>query len=766
MFRAALLFIFILTTVQAQAQKVGLVLSGGGVKGIAHVGVLKALEENEIPIDYIVGTSMGGIIGGCYAAGMSPAEIETMILSDDFIRWVNGLPEKGVNYNYTRDEDGHYFFKVNLSLDSTFSFQFNSSLANDVSLNFELGHYTAQGEAIAKQNFDSLFVPLRVVAADVFTQSEVILSKGSLSESLRATQSVPFFYTPIRVDGKYLFDGGVYNNFPVDIAQKNFAPDILIGSNVSSKVFKDYPYKNDDKLINSSLLYMFLDKSDPEAIPPSGVYIQPNLQDYSALNFDNARELIDSGYRQTLRQLEELKTKVTTRRTVSEVALARSQFISKRSPWEFNRITFNGYNSRQRKYIRRIFKIDTKKENILDYTDIKRGYYKLMAEPYFTNAYPTMPFDTLTQKFIFKLTRRPQKNFQVEFGGILATRDISNIALGLNYYYFNRFLTHAFVGVQTGSFYKSAVVRTRIDLPYLNQYYIQPEFIFNQWDYLESEDLLEQVEATVLKRFDRKIGIDIGKAIGSSFKGVINVDGFYNKDEFSNKNSFTTTDTLDVLTLRGFKTGITLSMNTLNRKQYPSAGKAISLSAQYYKVEEDYTPGNTGNALATAITNNHEWFRAKLSAEFYYNKGWFRPGFFAEGVVSNQPSFGNYYATLINSPAFFPLQDSRTLILKNFRSVNYAATGLRTVFSLRKSLDFRLEGYIFKPFDYFIPGQNNEPVKQNELSKIYVAATSSLVFHTPVGPIALNVNYYDNERNKYGVFLHVGYLLFQKHSME
>lgn len=766
MFRALLLFLFIITTGNVWAQKVALVLSGGGAKGIAHVGVLKALEENEIPIDYIVGTSMGGIIGGCYAAGMSPAEIEAMILSDDFIRWVNGLPEKGVNYNYTRDEDGPYFLKLNLSLDSTFSFQFNSSLANDVSLNFELGHQTAQGEAIAKQNFDSLFVPLRVVAADVFTQSEVILGKGSLSESLRATQSVPFFYTPIRVEGRYLFDGGMYNNFPVDIAQKNFAPDVVIGSNVSSKVFKDYPYKNDDKLINSSLLYMFLDKSDPESIPPSGVYIQPNLQDYSALNFNNAHELIDSGYRQTMRQINELKTKVASRRTVGEVSAARLQFIAKSKPWNFDKITFKDYNSKQRKYIRKIFKFDSKNPKDLTYEDIKRGYYKLMAEPYFTNAFPTMPFDTVTQKFNFKLTRRPQKNFQVEFGGILATRDISNIALGLNYYYFNRFLTHAFVGVQTGSFYKSAVVRTRMDLPYLNQFYIQPEFVFNQWDYLESEDLLDQVDATVLNRFDRKLGVDIGKAIGSNFKGVMNFDGFYNHDRFSNKNSFTTVDTLDRIKLTGFKTGLTLSMNTLNRKQYPSAGKAITLNAHYFNVREEYTPGNTGSESAVELTNNHEWVRVKMAVEYYYNRGWFRPGFILEGVVSNQPSFANYYATLINSPAFFPLQDSRTLILKNFRSVNYAAAGLRHVFILRKSLDFRLDGYIFKPFDYFISGTNNEPVKQNELSKFYFAATGALVFHTPVGPIALNVNYYDSERNNYGVFLHVGYLLFQKHSLE
>ena len=236
-------------TAVAQSQKIGLVFSGGGAKGLAHVGVLKALEENEIPIDYAVGTSMGGIIAGCYAAGMSPAEIEEMMLSPDFSRWIGGQLEEGYNYYYNKNDDHPSFLKLNLSLDSSFNVLLNSTIANDLSLNFALAEKLAQPSAIAKNNFDSLFVPLRVVAADIFTQTEVVLKKAALGEALRATQTVPFFYNPIRIEGKYLFDGGVYNNFPVDVAQKEFKPDVIIGCNVSSKVYDKYPYGEDEKLI-------------------------------------------------------------------------------------------------------------------------------------------------------------------------------------------------------------------------------------------------------------------------------------------------------------------------------------------------------------------------------------------------------------------------------------------------------------------------------------------------------------------------------------
>jgi NTE family protein len=748
------------------AQKVSLVLSGGGAKGIAHVGVLKALEENGIPIDCIVGTSMGAIIGGSYASGMSPVEIEQMILSDDFLRWVNGLPEKGVNYHYTRDEDGPYFLKVNLSLDSTFTFHFNSSLASDVSLNFELANKTAQAEAIARRNFDSLFVPLRVVAADIFTQSEEVLREGSLSEALRASQTVPFFYNPIRVNGRYLFDGGVYNNFPVDVAQQHFSPDVIIGSNVSSKVFQEYPYAEDDKLINSSLLFMLLDKSDPGDIPESGVYIQSNLEGYSALSFYGARALIDSGYRQTLRQMEEIKKKISGRRPIEEVGALRSKFLQRSEPWLFDGVMFKGYNSRQRQYIRKIFKVAPNVSSTLTFQDVKKGYYKLAAEPYFSNVFPTMPFDTVTGKFKIHLTRRSQKNFQVDFGGVLATRDVSNIALGLNYYYFNRLLTHAFVGVQTGSFYKSAIVRTRMDLPYLNQYYIQPELSFNSRDFLESEDLLKKTSSTVLKRIDRKASLDIGKSIGNYFRGVAHIDAFNNVDQFSNKKSFVSTDTLDQLKLTGFKTGLVFSMNTLNRKQYPSTGKSYLISAQYFQVHENYKPGNTADISLTANRASHQWFRVTATAEQYFYNGWFRPGFIAEAVLSNQPAFTNYSSTIFNAPSFFPLQDSRTLILENFRSFNYAAFGLRNVFVLQKSLELRLEGYAFKPFDYLFEGKFKETPQINDPTQVYFSGTAGLIFHSAVGPIALNFNYYDDAENQFGVFLHIGFLLFNKHVME
>jgi NTE family protein len=761
--RFFLTLLFLLLLLPGWSQKVGLVLSGGAAKGIAHVGVLKALEENEIPIDYVTGTSMGGIIGGCYAAGMSPNQIEEIVLSKEFLLWVNGKLEEGHNYYFARKDIDASFLRLNLSLDSTFTVLLNTSIVNDLSLNFALAEKFAQPSAIAKNNFDSLFVPLRVVASDIFTQSEVVLSRGSLSDALRATQTVPFFYNPIRIDGKYLFDGGVYNNFPVDVALKEFVPDVIIGSNVSSKVYKEYPYGEDEKLISRSLLYMLLDNSDPSEIPASGVYIQPDVLEYTSFDFSDARALIDSGYVQTLRQMAEIKQKVTSRRTCEAVATARNEFNNKSTPLLIDQIHFAGFTLNQQKFINRFFNSGKRP---LTFSEIKSGFYRLVSHDYFNNLYPGFLFNPSKQNFNFSLTKRPQNNFQVDFGGVIATRNISNIYLGLNYYYFNRTLTHINADFSAGNFYKSAVINARIDFPNRGQFYLEPIAAFNKWDFLQGDELvLKNSTPTVLYRIDRKIGVALGIPVGKNYKMIVEGSYLNNRDQYINTEVLTSSDTLDVMRLSGSRLGMGFTTNTLNRKQYASLGRAYSFSVDWFGAVENYEPGNT-SLLTEPQSNYRSWVRVKVSLEQYFKKGIYSSGYLFEGVLSNQPVFANYTGTIINAPAFTPIQDSKTLLLENFRAFNYLAGGWRNVFKIQKSLDFRLEGYLFKPVETILANQNQEATLDGDLTKIYFAATAGLVLHTTVGPISLSVNYYDDKENQLGVLLHVGFLLFNKTSME
>ena len=117
-------------------------------------------------------------------------------------------------------------------------------------------------------------------------------------------------------------------------------------------------------------------------------------------------------------------------------------------------------------------------------------------------------------------------------------------------------------------------------------------------------------------------------------------------------------------------------------------------------------------------------------------------------------------------PWFFPLQDSRTLILENFRAFNYIAAGIRNVFSVHNKVDFRLEGHLFKPFEYIQPNAEQDAITNKDLKSVFFAGTAGVVYHSPIGPVSLSANYYDDVRNKFGVLMHIGFLLFNRHSLD
>ncbi len=753
-----------LMTIPSFGQRVTLVLSGGGAKGLAHVGVIKALEENDIPVDFVVGTSMGGVIAGFYAAGYSSDEIEGIILSQEFQDWVNGKIDDKFEYYFYQSDIRPSIVSAEFSLDSAMRVAMTSSLASDLSLNFALAEKLAQPGENAGYNFDSLFVPARIVASDIFTQSEVILDSGSLSSALRTSLSVPFFYKPIRIKGKYLFDGGIYNNFPVDVANREFESDVIIGVNVSAKVFKEYPYQDDDRLLQQSLLFMLLDKSDPGRIPDSGIYIEPDLEGYTAFDFRKAEALIDSGYQATIRVMNDMKGKIPREESCTVRTEKRNAFAARNKPFIFKDIEFHGFNSKQKKYLSRLYGLHRKE--VLSYEDIKKGYYKMVSEPFFRTMYPDIVYDNDTDGFALHLYGRPRSNLTAHVGGVIASRNISQAYLGTEYYYFDNYLLKLRLDVFAGSFYKSAQLRSRLNLSSFQPIYVEPELVYNQWDYIDSDDIfVKEKDPTVWNSTDRKYGLNIGFPVTNRFKGVIHGDWVNNDNNFGNDREINSIDTLDSQKIKGYRFGLEITSNTLNRRQYASDGYSIKVAFDYFDIEENYTPGSTSD-IPNNIDDYHRWFRLKGSIEQYFSKGKYSTGYLAEAVFSNQPYFSNYMGTLINSPAFYPMQDSKTLLLQNFRGFNYVAGGVRNVFSVNNLLDIRLEGYFFKNIERLNSQGDLSGSDFGFNNQVSFAATAGMVMHTPLGPVSLSANYYDDAENEFGILLHLGFLLHGDKSLE
>ncbi|RDC55877.1 patatin [Pedobacter chinensis] len=762
--------LFVLCCTKLHAQKVGLVLSGGGAKGLSHVGTLKALEENHIPIDYITGTSMGGIVGAMYAAGYSPAQIEEIALSKEFQNWVNGRYTSDYTYYFQKNAPNASMLTAKVAIDTGFHFSFRSNLINDIPLNFAFLELFSQASAVSKDNFDNLFVPFRCMVADVLSQKSITVSKGSLAEAVRATMTVPIIYRPIKLDGKYVFDGGLYNNFPADVMEKEFKPDYVIGANVSSKIYNEYPKNIDDRLMNRFLVYMFLSKSDSTMIGKNGVYIQPDLGDYSVTNFTPVEDLIKKGYNATMADMPRIKELIKRRVDPVELEKKRAQFNAKKPDLKFSNIIVSGVNSQQKKYVERLFKSDKPTFNL---QDIKRGYYKLVADQTFETVYPKISYQAVTDSYTFEVVAQPKKSFKLALGGNISTRPISNVFLGAEYNYLNRKAYTLGTSFYSGRFYESVQINGRVDYPTKLPLFLAAELTYNHWNfYNTSKIFIENPRPIYIEQSDRKIDLMMGVPLNYNTKIVLHSSFINNNDRYSPNNTFSVGDLLDQTIFNGFRGSVNFEKNSLNRKQYATSGQSFSLSLNYTTGRENYNPGNIfrntlGFVKIPGSSNLRQWGTIKLTQENYFlhvNK--YTLGYIMEGVISNQPLFNNYYSTLLVSPAFYPLQDSRSLFLDKFRATTYAAGGIKNVYNFKRNLDFRLEGYLFLPHKEFELNNFQDVDYAKAISKIRYAGTAGLVYHTPVGPVSLSYNLYNDAVKRNGVLLHIGYLIYNKRSIE
>lgn len=754
-----------------QAQKVGLVFSGGGAKGLAHIGVLKALEENNIPIDYIVGTSMGGIVGGLYASGYSPTEIEKIALSSDFQNWVGGHFKSEYQHFFNKKAENPSFITAKLQVDTGFNIKLRSNLINDVPLNFALLELYGQASAIAKDDFDNLFVPFRCIVADVFSQEMIPVKNGNLAEAIRGTFTVPLVYRPIKVNGKYVFDGGLYNNFPVDVLKKDFKPDYIIGTNVSSKTFNDYPAENDEKLMNRFLVYMFLSKSDSTAIGDNGTYIQPNLSDYSTTNFKPVAELIKQGYDATLLEIPKILEAISNRVNINDLEKRREEFKAKLSKLEFSQIIASGVTENQEKYVEQI--IQNAIEDSSNLQQVKIGYYKLVADDNFETIYPRIKYDQKTEKYTFEVQVEPEKNFKIDFGGAISTRPISNAYVGLQYNYLRKKSYTFSANFYAGGFYESAQAVARVDFPSKIPLYLEGEITYNHWNYFnKSQIFIQNIKPAFIEQSDRRIILKLGMPLTKNGKleaqtGFINFDNQYSPNQ-----RFTFGDIMDFNSFNGFINSIQFSKNSLNRRQYASSGSSLMAGISIYSGEESYSQGNilrdeVGFVKIPEVEMRRHWYKAMFSRESYFlHAKRYSLGYLAEAVMSNKPFFNTYKASILSAPTFNPLQDSKSLYLENFRANSYAAVGIKNVINFHKNFDFRAEFFAFQPYKVFKPGKLQSVQYGKSLTNTYYAAMASIVYNSLAGPISLSLNHYDEEQKRFGVMFHIGFLIYNKRSFE
>jgi NTE family protein len=273
--------------------KIGLVLAGGGAKGAAHVGVLKVLEEMRIPIDYVAGTSMGSIIGGLYASGMSPQEIEREIRKIDWKDVFIDEPKREDRSFRRKQDDVLYVFKVKPGFNDG-KVELPLAYVHGQKFDLQLNRLTLRVNHI--KDFDHLPIPYRAVATDLETGKEVVLRSGSLARSLRASMAVPGAFDPVEIDGKLLVDGGLANNIPVSVARAMGA-DVVIVSDLGSDLLTREQITGALDVAGQMVNFLFALNSQEQlrSLGPQDVHITSKLGDIGAGSFGRIGEAMPLG---------------------------------------------------------------------------------------------------------------------------------------------------------------------------------------------------------------------------------------------------------------------------------------------------------------------------------------------------------------------------------------------------------------------------------------------------------------------------------------
>lgn len=760
--KPSFLLLFFILSFSSNAQKVALVLSGGGAKGIAHAGALMALEEHNIPIDYVVGTSMGSIVGGFYAAGYTPDQIKALALSQDLQDWVDGIIDEKYQYSFHERPPDPSWLTVKMDFDSAFESSIDPSLDRDYVLNINLAERLQHASYVCHGDYDSLFVPFRAMASNIFMEKEVVLDTGVLYESIRSSMAIPLLYRPVRVNGELLFDGGVYNNFPIAPTKKEFSPDVTIGINVGTKVLSEYPKENDEKLLAESLLFFMLNKGDPSLLDSTDVFVDIELSDYSTLDFNKAKEIYEVGYQTTLKQIEEIKRKIERRTTTEEMLERRRAFLNKPMSHYFDTVEVEGFSERKSEYIKNVFD----KDGSFEFEQAKQAYYRLIDNDYFINIFPS--YGRSANHYAFQLTGNPQPRLRAKIGGSLTTRNISYMYVGLDFKRLSWMLEEYEAKLFAGPFYESIYLKNRFTMPGKKPFSIGPTIIINHRDYLNLSDyLLGKPDLTILDRVDRKMGLFFGFPINQRLGLSTDISYILNKDKFSNEPQINTNENFDELKLNGLRIETQLYHNNLNYPQFASEGSKFELSLNQFIMKSTYTPGTTSRLVSPTENENVNWFRVKVEYEEYYPFGKkFSLGTQIEATYSNQPALGTTKSTIINSPGFYPLQDSHTLLVENLRARQSLALGVKNVWMPYKNFQVRLEGYVFNALEKTVGLSGEAPTFERDWVNPSYAATYGLVYHTIVGSVGFHVNYYSDIQHQWGALLQIGYLLFNDHSLE
>ncbi len=744
------------------AQSVGLVLSGGGAKGLAHIGVIKALEENGIPIDYVGGTSMGAIIGGCYAMGMTSDEMIEIIGSDEFGYWMSGKLEEKYKYYFKAEEPGPELFNVGIDLkDSVPKTRFPLSVIPNDLMDFAFMEIFSRASAAAGYDFDSLFVPFLCNAVDISNSKEVVFRKGDLSQAVRASMTVPLYFRPIVMEGNIMYDGGLYNNFPVQHVVEQFNPDVIIGSKAAQG---NTPPDEFD--IMAQIENIVMKPSSYEIDPKRGLLIDMKLEKQSLLAFDKLDEFVEVGYKQTLAKMDSIKALVSHQAVDTATLARRRKVFKERLPeLRFNEFDITGLNEKQKEYVERSIR---QADSILDVNEMKREYLKLANDKSLLYLYPRAVYKPEDSLFTMKLRVIPQAPLEARFGLFFSTTGLAQTYLGFSYRQISEVSALLKGSIQFGRFYDGINLGFRFDYPARIPLFFQGNFNYNGFQYnnYHSNFFFEDQKPPYVTEDEINFRFDVGTPykINGLIKSGIGIGR--NKEIYYMSRDFSSTDTSEVSNVNKVSLYVASERNTLDNKQFATEGTHRIHSVRAGYGVESYYPGSTAEAENNE-KKSYYWLSVRLeNYGFIPFRGSFSLGYHFRVQATFKPLLSNYYSTIIEAPFFQPNVITKGLFMEHYRANQFFAVGLMPVYKFSKQLHAKLEAYAYFPVQEILMDEQNQAYFGNYFKSMRTMFFASMSYVSVVGPVSLYLGYIADEENPWIAQLSFGYLLFNKKSSD
>jgi len=754
--RYVLMWLLLISGGLLHAQEVAVVLSGGGAKAFAHIGVLKALEENNIPVDYIVGNSMGALIGGLYAAGYSPDEIKTMLSNHAFEGIQKVSSDKRVCF-YQHYEPNASFASLPLNLKKGLRLELPFRLYDLQYIDFQMMNASAGASAAAHYNFDSLMIPYRCVASDIDSSKLVILKKGQLAKAVRASITFPLFIRPIKIDDDWLFDGGVYDNFPVEIAREEFNPDFIIGS----KAVRNFSKADPDDVV-SLLQSMLMQKADFSIDSVDGVLIEIPSGDESIFHFSRINQYVDSGYVAANKAIAEIERKLNHGHSKASIAQRREQFNKHKPEGEVVEVDFLGINQAQQHYFRQI--LGLKKHPGFSRQSFEKRFVKLQRNENVKSVYPSLHFDEKTQGYDLLLDMSLNDPLAVDMGGYISSSGVNEGFVGLDYMHLGKTAKHLGISSYFGTFYNSIAGMARIEFPGRLPFILQLNTLTSRKNYFSNARYFFEDEFPAYIISDENY-VELSGRFPVSNNGslTLGISNLNTNFSYYQDNYFSRTDTADISNYYFAVPFLEFEVNTLDVKQFPSMGRYLFAGMGGYFGNEHAIPGSTSQGQME-VKKDRQFYNLSFKYEEYWN--WFSSftlGISADVGISNRPVDENYLATLLISKPYEPLEYMKTKFLENYRAPSYGGLGVVGIAQISRPFQVRINGYYYVPYQKVLRADNGFGARLSDpFIYQYLAASAQLVYRPPIGVVSVSVNYVDQPGNKVGFLVNLGYLIFNK----